>query len=252
MGTAPYIQRLQRSVAGSAVTEAISETRSGFRPKKLANKKVYPITNSQLLYTSNSILFQVYGSIALAETSSNTPSSKSLQSIVKGKDRTVSKKRKVGDRSPEVSDIEEPSTRSGGEFKAGVIVVFPHGIEVGSPKAVPLLELTLMVTNAPGYRKCCDPKPKRYLLLDFGWSCSSRCLRAQAQMGCPTSLQISPLPPPSPIPVLLDDCSTPGKSTGLQLSHDNTTICRCYPNGETTHCCGGISSHWADDSYSLA
>lgn len=40
MGTRPYIERLQRSVTGSAVVEAIAETRSGFRPKNPVNKKV--------------------------------------------------------------------------------------------------------------------------------------------------------------------------------------------------------------------
>ena len=49
MGTGPYIKRLQRNVAGSAVVEAIAETRSGFRPKKIINKKVRHSTNSSLL-----------------------------------------------------------------------------------------------------------------------------------------------------------------------------------------------------------
>ena len=64
-------------------------------------------------------------------------SSKSLNSVAKDKGRKVSKKRKAGERSPEISDSVETSTQSGGEFKAGVIVVFPHGIQVRPSKTAP-------------------------------------------------------------------------------------------------------------------
>ena len=43
LGTLPYIERLQKSVAKSAVVEAIAETTSGFRPKA-ANRKVLPFS----------------------------------------------------------------------------------------------------------------------------------------------------------------------------------------------------------------
>jgi hypothetical protein len=51
MGTRPYIERLQNSVAESAVVEAIAETRSGFRPKQVANRKVLPFPLSILTGT---------------------------------------------------------------------------------------------------------------------------------------------------------------------------------------------------------
>ena len=48
MGTRPYIARLQKNAVESAVVEAITETRSGFRPKQAATRKVYPFLLSKL------------------------------------------------------------------------------------------------------------------------------------------------------------------------------------------------------------
>jgi len=41
MGTLSYVERLRRNATESAVVEAIAETRSGFRPKKAMNIKVF-------------------------------------------------------------------------------------------------------------------------------------------------------------------------------------------------------------------